>query len=43
MHIAGYRQAIAAEVEQAIEAAEQAPGPAIESLYSHLYGDEVTR
>ena len=40
--IAGYRQAIAAEVEQAIEAAEQAPGPSLESLYSHLYGDEVT-
>jgi 2-oxoisovalerate dehydrogenase E1 component alpha subunit len=41
-HIAGYRQAIAAEVEQAIEAAELAPGPALESLYEHLYGDGVT-
>jgi 2-oxoisovalerate dehydrogenase E1 component alpha subunit len=40
--IAGDRQAIAAEVEQAIEAAEQAPGPARESMYSHLYGEGVT-
>jgi 2-oxoisovalerate dehydrogenase E1 component alpha subunit len=40
--IAGYRQAIAAEIEQAIEAAEQAPGPALESLYSHLYGESET-
>jgi len=37
--IASYRQAIAAEVEQAIEAAEQAPGPVLDSLYAHLYGE----
>ena len=37
--IAGYRQEIAAEVEQAIEEAEQAPGPSRESLYDHLYGE----
>jgi 2-oxoisovalerate dehydrogenase E1 component alpha subunit len=41
--IDGYRQAIAAEVEQAIEAAEQAAGPALGSLYSHLYADKGTR
>ena len=41
--IAGYRQVIAAEVEQAIEAAEQADEPALESLYSHLYEDKETR
>ena len=39
--IASYRQAIAAEVEQAIEAAEQAVGPARESLYDHLYDEGV--
>ena len=38
-YVAGYRQAIAAEVEQAIDAAEQAPGPALELLYAHLYGE----
>jgi 2-oxoisovalerate dehydrogenase E1 component alpha subunit len=36
--ISGYRQEIAAEVEQAIMLAEQAPGPAHESLNHHLYG-----
>ncbi|HEU5103539.1 MAG TPA: thiamine pyrophosphate-dependent dehydrogenase E1 component subunit alpha [Roseiflexaceae bacterium] len=41
--IEGYRQAIAAEVEQAILEAEQAPGPALESLYDHLYADKVAR
>ena len=40
--IAGYRQAIAAEVELAIEAAEQAPGPGLGSLFDHLYGEGVT-
>jgi 2-oxoisovalerate dehydrogenase E1 component alpha subunit len=40
--IAADRQAIAAEVEQAIEDAERAPGPTRESLGSHLYGDGVT-
>jgi 2-oxoisovalerate dehydrogenase E1 component alpha subunit len=40
--IVGFRQTIAVEIEQAIEAAEQAPGPALESLYDHLYGDGVT-
>lgn len=39
--LAGDRQAIAAEVEQAIVEAEQAPSPALESLYSHLYEDKV--
>jgi 2-oxoisovalerate dehydrogenase E1 component alpha subunit len=41
--IAGYRQQIAAEVEQAIEEAEQALGPARDSLYAHVYEDKVTR
>jgi 2-oxoisovalerate dehydrogenase E1 component alpha subunit len=40
--LADYRGAIAAEVEQAIVEAEQAPGPSRESLYAHLYGDGVT-
>jgi 2-oxoisovalerate dehydrogenase E1 component alpha subunit len=35
--LAGYRHAIAAEVEQAIVQAEQAPGPALDSLHNHLY------
>jgi 2-oxoisovalerate dehydrogenase E1 component alpha subunit len=39
--IADYRQAIAAEVDQAIEAAERAPTPALDTLYSHLYGDNL--
>jgi 2-oxoisovalerate dehydrogenase E1 component alpha subunit len=37
--IASYRQTIADEVEQAIEAAEQASGPALDSLYAHLYAN----
>src|SRR5262245_354317 len=37
--IAGYRQEIAAEVEQAIEEAEQAPGPSLASLHAHLYAE----
>jgi 2-oxoisovalerate dehydrogenase E1 component alpha subunit len=41
--LAGYRQAIAVEVEQAIEEAERAPGPALDSLYSHLYEEKVAR
>jgi TPP-dependent pyruvate/acetoin dehydrogenase alpha subunit len=41
--IASYRHAIAAEVEQAIEAAEQAAGPALDSLYAHLYAESETR
>jgi 2-oxoisovalerate dehydrogenase E1 component alpha subunit len=40
--IASYRHAIAAEVEQAIEAAEQAAGPALDSLYAHLYAESET-
>jgi 2-oxoisovalerate dehydrogenase E1 component alpha subunit len=36
--IASHRQTIAAEVELAIDEAEQAPGPSRESLYAHLYG-----
>jgi 2-oxoisovalerate dehydrogenase E1 component alpha subunit len=40
--IAGYRQAIAAEIEQAIEAAEQAPGPALDTLGHHLYGHSAS-
>jgi 2-oxoisovalerate dehydrogenase E1 component alpha subunit len=41
--IAGYRKEIAAEVEQAILEAERAPGPALDTLYSHLYDDKETR
>jgi len=41
--ISGYRQEIVAEVEQAIEAAEGAPGPALDSLYAHVYEDKETR
>ena len=37
--ISGYRQEIVAEVEQAIEAAEQAPSPALESMNEHLYAN----
>src|SRR5262245_51068635 len=37
--IAGYRQEIAAEVEQAIEEAEQAPGPSLASRHAHLYAE----
>jgi len=37
--IASYRQAIAAEVEQAIDEAERAPGPRVDSLYAHLYAE----
>jgi 2-oxoisovalerate dehydrogenase E1 component alpha subunit len=39
--IAGYRRQLGGEVEAAITAAENAPGPALESLYSHLYDEEV--
>ena len=37
--IAGMRQDVAAEVEQAILEAEQSSGPPIESLHDHLYGE----
>jgi 2-oxoisovalerate dehydrogenase E1 component alpha subunit len=36
--IAGYRRQLGDEVEAAITAAENAPGPALESLGAHLYG-----
>jgi TPP-dependent pyruvate/acetoin dehydrogenase alpha subunit len=32
------RQVVAAEVDQAIDAAERAPGPALDTLLDHLYG-----
>lgn len=41
--IARDRAAIAAEVEQAILEAEQAPEPSLDSLYDHLYGEAETR
>lgn len=36
--VAELRQAVAAEVEQAIDQAERAPAPAVETLFDHLYG-----
>jgi pyruvate dehydrogenase E1 component alpha subunit len=38
--VAGFRREIDAEVEQATLAAERATGPALGSLYDHLYGRE---
>lgn len=39
--IAAFQARIAAEVDEAIEIAEQSPNPAVETLFDHLYGDAV--
>jgi len=39
--IAAFQARIAAEVDEAIEIAEQSPNPAVETLFDHLYGDEA--
>jgi 2-oxoisovalerate dehydrogenase E1 component alpha subunit len=39
--ITRWRADIAAEVEAAIEAAEQAPSPALDTLHAHLYGSNA--
>ncbi|MFQ3565699.1 MAG: thiamine pyrophosphate-dependent dehydrogenase E1 component subunit alpha [Aggregatilineales bacterium] len=39
--ITAFQARIAAEVDKAIEIAEQSPNPAVETLFDHLYGDDA--